>query len=334
MRGENIYPIYVEISLAGSCNHRCIFCAYDFVGYKPNFLDSVVLKNRLSEMGRLGVKSILYSGEGEPLLHKDICDIIRQTKESGIDVALASNGVFFSKEIANSILPLATWIKISINAGKKETYAKIHKTHLHDFDKVIKNISSAVRLKREKSYKCTLGMQLLLLPENKDEVFGLAKIAKAIGADYLVIKPYSQHPLSKTTIYKNIKYSEYGNLADNLSRLNDKYFNVVFRINTMQKWDRLIRGYGRCYALPFWAHMDSSGQVWGCQAYLGDERFLYGNIYKNTFKQIWAGAKRKQCLALCEKKININKCRLNCRMGEINRYLWNLKNLPEHVNFI
>ena len=27
--------------------------------------------------------------------------------------------------------------------------------------------------------------------------------------DYLVVKPYSQHPFSKTAKYKNIKYSKY-----------------------------------------------------------------------------------------------------------------------------
>ena len=75
LSGKNIYPIYMEISPAGSCNHRCTYCALDFMEYQKRFLDTEVLKKRLIEMGRLGLKSVMFAGEGEPFLHKDIADI-------------------------------------------------------------------------------------------------------------------------------------------------------------------------------------------------------------------------------------------------------------------
>lgn len=334
LESGNIYPIYLEISPSGACNHRCSYCALDFMEYQLRFLATNVLKERLSEMASLGVKSIMYAGEGEPLLHKDIGSIINHTKKVGIDVAIATNGVLLNKNLVDCTLGNISWIKVSINGATKETYQKIHRSNADDFEKVIKNMSYAAKLRRKKGYKCALGTQLLLLPENSKEVKDLAEIAKDIGLDYLVIKPYSQHPFSKTTKYKNIKYAKYLKLAEQVKVLNTDKFNVVFRINTMKKWDDAWRNYKSCYALPFWAYIDAGGNVWGCSAYLGERNFLYGNINKDTFKEIWTGHKRLRLVKMMQEKFCTDNCRLNCRMDEINRYLWELKHPPAHVNFI
>lgn len=334
LNGKLIYPIYMEISPSGSCNHRCSYCALDFMEYQPRFLDTQVLKRRLSEMGRLGLKSIMYAGEGEPFLHKDIASIINHTKKSGIDVAITTNGVLLYKDLADSILGSTSWIKVSINGATKETYKKIHRCNPGDFDKVIKNLSYAVGLRKKEGYKCALGMQLLLLPDNYKEAKDLALIAKSLGLDYLVVKPYSQHPFSKTIKYKKIRYEKYLKLSEELKELNSDKFNVVFRLNTMKKWDEAKIHYKRCLALPFWSYIDAGGNVWGCSIYLTNKQFYYGNINKNTFKEIWEGPMRLNSLRWAEKNLDTAKCRVNCRMDEINRYLWNLKQPPSHVNFI
>ncbi|MDP2939765.1 MAG: radical SAM protein [Candidatus Omnitrophota bacterium] len=334
LNGQNVYPIYLEISPSGSCNHRCIYCALDFMEYKPRFLETSIFKERLFEMVSLGVKSIMYAGEGEPFLHKDMADIIASTKSCGIDVAVTSNGVLLNREVAECVLVNCTWVKISINAATKETYAKVHRTKSADFEKVMENMSYAVKIRKAKKHKCTLGMQIVLLPENYSEVTLLARKAKDMGLDYLVVKPYSQHPLSKTTRYKNIKYANYLDLAQKLEKLNYYGFHVVFRIQTMKKWDEAKRNYKHCLALPFWAYIDSGGDVWACSIYLTKERFRLGNICRNKFQEIWECQKRIKLLSWAEEKLDTEQCRINCRMDEINRYLWDLKYPPEHVNFI
>lgn len=330
----NTYPIYLEISPAGCCNHRCKFCGLDFAGYRNIFLNTNLLIERIREMAKLGVRSIMYSGEGEPLLHKDIAEIVIQTKKAGIDVALTTNGVFLKEEFLNKALGYIEWIKVSIDAGTNETHHKIHRGAPKDFDKIIENLAVAVKIRKKNNYKCALGGQMLLLPDNFKEAMTLAKKLKKAGIDYSVIKPYSHHLLSKTKVYKDIQYKDYLYLNNKLQKIADDKFKVTFRTHTMEKWDKLEKLYSRCYSVPFfWAYIDTEGGAWSCSCFLQDRRFYLGNIYEKSFEEIWQGNLRKKNTKLME-KFNISQCRINCRMDEVNKYLWDLKNPPEHVNFI
>lgn len=334
LKGDDIYPIYVEISPSGSCNHRCTYCALDYMEYQPRLLETELLKKRLTEMGSLGIKSVMYAGEGEPFLHKDMAAIINHTKESGIDAAVTSNGVLFNDKIIKTALKSITWIKVSINAATRKTYAAIHRTREDDFDRVIHNISEAVKYRRFSELRSTIGMQMILLPENAHEAVALATIARDIGADYLVIKSYSQHLKSLTREYEDIKYSDWYHLEGELKKLSTDGFNVVFRMQAMKKLETGKLQYERCLALPFWSYIDAGGGVWACSAHLGDYRFMLGNIYENTFEEIWKGEKRQKVKEFCAKDLDTSSCRLNCRMDEINRYLRELTHPNAHVNFI
>lgn len=332
---KKIYPIYVEITPIGSCNHRCTFCSVDYIGYKSIKQDEMILKERIEEMGRLGVKSIMFAGEGEPTLYKPLPEILDVCTKAGIDTSLTTNAVPFDEKNTESFVRNCSWIKVSINAGDRETYSKIHTTKESDFDKVVENLARAVKIRKEKNYKCTIGSQMLLLPENKHTAVSLAKKMKEIGVDYLVIKPYTQSLYGKSRVYQGLTYESMMDLEEELNKLETDDFKVVFRANTMKKLEEEKQPYSKCYSTPyFWAYIMADGSVYGCSAYLQNEKFNYGNINSQTFEEIWEGQKRKEGVSFIENELDITMCRRNCRMDEVNRYLWNLKNPNPHVNFI
>lgn len=327
------FPVYMEFSPSGACNYRCKFCGMDHMGYPNRYLETELVKTRLEELGRLGLKSLMFAGEGEPLMHKDIGQLAAHAKASGIDVCFTTNGALLTEKKARELLPVTSWIKVSINAGSAQTHAEIHQVKESIFETVLKNLATAVRVREEIGSKCTLGGQMLLLPENRDEILPLVQRCKEIGIDYLVIKPYSQNPQSQTTTYSEVSYTGVEELEAMVAPFQSEVFRIVVRSDAMRKHES-GHHYTSCQALPFWSYLDSGGTLWSCLDHAGNEDFRLGNIYQNTFQEIWTGEQRRKSMGWFAKNFDCSVCRVNCRMDEINRYLWELKSPGPHANFI
>jgi len=337
----DIYPIYVEVSPVGACNHRCTFCAVDYIGYEAtNRIEVDVMMRVLEDMGSNGVKSIMYAGEGEPLIHKKINEIVAKTKEVGIDVSFTTNAVAMGDRFIEESLQHTSWVKVSLNGGSAKTYAQVHQTREKDFQRVIDNLKKAVEFRNKNKLNCTIGVQSVLLPENADEMVDFGKIVRdEIGADYLVIKPFSQEESSINRLYENIDYSSMALRANEkqLKELESDDFKVSYRSKTMSNYheDESNR-YTTCYSTPIYmAYLMAEGSVYGCKDHLLDPNFCYGNINDNTFSEIWKGERRRKGIEYVLNELDVSKCRVNCRMDKVNRYLFDLKEgRIDHMNFI
>lgn len=314
LAGENIYPIEIEISPSGACNHRCVFCAVDYIGYQPSFLDKETILRDISRISKKGLKSVICSGEGEPLLNKDMPDIANGIKHCGVDVAMSTNGALFTKEKAQECLSAFTWIRFSVASMEEKSYDQIQRGKDGDLERVKENISEAVRIKRDRKLKTTLGVQCLLLQENMMQLPDMVKLLREIGVDYLTVKPYSQHLHSENTF--QIDYDMMLELEEELKEYVTENFAVYFRANAMKKMHHK-KCYNQCYGLPFMTHIDAKGNVWPCVAHIGTKEFCYGNIYEQTFEEIWEGSRRKKVIEQLN-ALDINKvCREYKRYGFI-----------------
>jgi radical SAM protein with 4Fe4S-binding SPASM domain len=327
---EDCFPIYVEVGVTNRCNHRCIFCALDWLKRQPVSIETSVLLPAICDMAEHGIKSIMFAGEGEPLLHPDIARFVACSRNAGIDVAVATNGVHFTSKRAIEMLPYLSWIRFSVDAGTPQTYSRIHRGGSNDFSKVIRNISDAVLIKREQNLPVIIGVQLLLIPDTIHDVISFIETFKNIGVDNVQLKPYSQHPLSINQF--TVDSSELKNLSEKSIGYQEPGFQVIFRAGTIERL-KSERPYSRCHGLPFYALIEADGSIIPCNLYHANREYTYGNINTHTFGEIWTGKQRREVLSALHNQ-GIGDCRYGCRLDAVNRYLEALQNPHPHVNFI
>jgi radical SAM protein with 4Fe4S-binding SPASM domain len=330
LSGKDIYPVYVEISPQANCNHRCLFCHYNYLGHEGAFPKGRML-GLVRELAALKVKSLVFAGTGEPLLHPETMLAIKLAKSLGIDVAMSTNGALIKESDAGDLVNSLTWVRFSFNGGNAENYALMHGSKKEDYSRVLENIRCLKAKKKELKSALTIGIQFILLPQNKDFLLDIAKVMKDIGVDYFVVKHFYAHPQNKFASLSGwLTESALRGLQLAAQKLSDDKFAFIIRDSKNLSPQRI---YKQCLGLPFIAYIREDGEVYTCFSYQHDKNTSLGNIRDKSFREIWSG--RLRAADYINQRINKNKCQPNCRHHQINHYLWEIKNPTiEHVNFI
>src|SRR5215217_2962026 len=82
-------PLYVQIELTWRCNWRCVHCYQD--RHDLQILTTDQVKALIKELHDNGTMHIVITG-GEPLLRKDIFEILEYIRSNDIIITLYSNG--------------------------------------------------------------------------------------------------------------------------------------------------------------------------------------------------------------------------------------------------
>lgn len=328
------FPLYLEISPVGSCNHRCLFCAYDFIGYPNRKLEIVRTLKLLDEFAETGLRSILFAGEGEPLLHPDLAAMINHAKANGIDVGLFTNGQLLNSEKVAAMLPALTFIRFSFNGGTAGSYSRVHQVKPDVFNTTVAAIKYAADFKKERGLETAIGAQFVVIPENIDSLVNAAATLRDAGADYLAIKPFvQQHQQQGYQLQKPLDPA----LLDECLTAAESYSNDTFRVMVRKTAfsEYGIRRYAHCFGTSLISVVNSAGDIATCLPYWDNKEFIFGNVYQQSFREIWQGERRIGIKKMLEEKLDVKSCPPNCRPNAVNDFLFELK-FPsvEHINFI
>lgn len=160
--------LYADILITERCNLKCHMC--DYWKRKPTkemeYNDYVTVADKLK---KLGVKFVSITG-GEPLLKKDIIDIIKLLSKDFF-VFLNTNGTLINKEIAKKLKNSGVYeISLSLDSLTKK----------HDEQRgvpgTLKKVIRAVNLL--KNSNINLSIHAVLTKMNENEIKNLIKFAQ------------------------------------------------------------------------------------------------------------------------------------------------------------
>lgn len=190
------FPSMVVAEICNVCNLKCLHCGYRKViespSYKPQYLELSLFKKIVDEVIEHKNSFLRFTSDGEPLLHKDLIDMIEYAKNKGIyPVTINTNGMLLNSDNIQRILSAGIdIIEVSINAFTKETYNKLRINA--DYDILMKNIFNLVDLRNTGGYKTKIMVSTIDMPLYKNETNNFQKFWKD-KVDKIIIRTFFDH---------------------------------------------------------------------------------------------------------------------------------------------
>jgi len=106
--------------VTSKCNLNCRHCyAKEYLGEED--LDTASALRVVREAAEAGVKHIHYTG-GEPLLRRDIKEVLKETLELGVQATLFTNSTLVTRDLARELSNLGILVYTSIDGPSREVH--------------------------------------------------------------------------------------------------------------------------------------------------------------------------------------------------------------------
>ena len=181
------------------CNLHCIMCEgfSEFSdrqalrraeGRPPRRMDVNLIRRVVAEAKPRGLREIIPSTMGEPLLYPEFEEILAIVREFDVKLNLTTNGTFPRKpaeEWARLLAPVTSDVKISWNGARAETAEAIMKGAR--WETVLSNVRRFIHVRDEVAAaggnRCRVTFQVTFLETNADELPGIVRLAAELGVD-------------------------------------------------------------------------------------------------------------------------------------------------------
>lgn len=176
------------------CNLTCIMCEQHSPYHIPEKdrdtrqMPIALIKRVVAEAVAHGLREIIPSTMGEPLLYEHFEEIINLCRQYGVKLNLTTNGTFprlGAQAWAQRIVPVASDVKISWNGSTKSTQEAIMLGS--SWERALENVRTFIAVRDEYAEnggnRCRVTFQLTFLESNVSELAEVVRLAISLGVD-------------------------------------------------------------------------------------------------------------------------------------------------------
>jgi len=291
-------PFSLSIEPTTACNLGCPECPSGLKQFtRPTGKLDLVLHRKMLEQVSPSVFYINYYFQGEPFLHPQFLELIREAKKYRMYTATSTNAHFIDRkkaeEIVNSGLDRLIISLDGLTQGTYENY-RVH----GKLEKVIEATKLLVEAKRSiGSATPQLILQFLAVKPNEHEIPGVLDLGKVMGVDEVRIKTaqLNNYEQGNPLMPSNEKYSRYKMNSDGTYSLNYRTGDHCWRMwsGSVLTWD---------------------GKVVPC-CFDKDAKHVLGSLESTDFEAVWKSADYKRFRhAVLTGRNQIDIC-MNCSEG-------------------
>jgi MoaA/NifB/PqqE/SkfB family radical SAM enzyme len=309
-------PSTIAISMTNRCNSKCLTCSYWNNNSIEEELTTAEWKDIISRIKDWYGPFKFTIGGGEPLMRKDICDVISHAVNIGSHPSIITNGLLLSKKRISELIDAGLKeIVISLNGIKEET---------HDFTRGIRGgfqkIMNSIEELQKYHDELVIGIATILMGYNMDEASNLVRWVKKKGLDRITFQALFYETGEKA--YKNgwykdselwtVKRGTYHEHIDELILLKEVGYPIANTVEQLRHFNSYFLKPDQKLPIPckIGIHgffVDPNGNVMLC--YLFNP---IGNLNKDNPRDVWNSQKARSI------RKKIKKCQLNCRLKNCN----------------
>lgn len=183
-------PTILKFSPTFRCNSKCIMC--DMWRMKPEEMASKKeltlseIDTMFKEARKLGAYYLtINGGAGEPLMRKDIVDILKIAQREGFATNIVTNGLRMDRDLAVKILSTDLFkLHVSLDGATEATHDRMRGVK-GGFKKTIDSLKTLCEVKNDLGVSTRIHTDTVISGINLHEILDIVELVDSMGAEFL-----------------------------------------------------------------------------------------------------------------------------------------------------